>query len=258
MTGETAIDAFAAALADPAAPPPVGTRGRSGVPDARRFSVYRNNIAVGLIGALEARFPVARRMADEGLFREMARAFARSRKPRSPVMIAYGDDFPDFARAYLEAKGAGGDLPGLADVMRLENAWVGAYHAKDEPVATIADLGSLNPAALPLVRAKFHAAARLLRFSSPAASIWAAHQGRAELAEPTAGSAEDALVTRPDAEVTVRILPPGGYDFAAQLHAGATLADAAEGLADPGQFGTHLVGLVDAGAIRAIVPGEPA
>ena len=66
------------------------THGRMGAPDARRFAVYRNNVAVGLIGALEARYPVSRRIAGDDLFRAMARAFVRAHKPRSPVMIAYG------------------------------------------------------------------------------------------------------------------------------------------------------------------------
>ena len=64
-------------------------------------------MAVGLIGALEARYPVSRRIAGDDLFRAMARAFMRAHKPRSPVMIAYGEDFPEFAAAYLAAAGAG-------------------------------------------------------------------------------------------------------------------------------------------------------
>ena len=81
--------------------------GRLGAPDKRRFSVYRNNVAVGLIGALEARYPVSRRIAGDDLFRAMARAFVRAMKPRSPVMIAYGEEFPEFAAAYLAAAEAG-------------------------------------------------------------------------------------------------------------------------------------------------------
>ena len=72
-----------------------------GAPDARRFAVYRNNVAVGLIGALEARYPVSRRIAGDDLFRAMARAFVRAHRPRSPVMIAYGAEFPEFMAEYL-------------------------------------------------------------------------------------------------------------------------------------------------------------
>ena len=75
MPFETTVAAFAAALADPAAPPPADTRGRQGAPDARRFAVYRNNVAVGLIGAIEARYPVVRRMIGPDAFRALARAF---------------------------------------------------------------------------------------------------------------------------------------------------------------------------------------
>src|SRR6516162_1116212 len=101
MAFETTTSAFAAALVDPAASPPATTRGRMGAPDARRFAVYRNNVAVGLIGALEARYPVSRRIAGEDLFRAMARAFVRAYRPRSPVMIAYGGEFPEFVAEYL-------------------------------------------------------------------------------------------------------------------------------------------------------------
>ena len=103
MSFETTVRAFAAALGEPSAPPPAMTHGRMGAPDARRFAVYRNNVAVGLIGALEARYPVSRRIAGDELFRAMARAFVRAHKPRSPVMIAYGGEFPEFVADYLAA-----------------------------------------------------------------------------------------------------------------------------------------------------------
>src|SRR6202041_3530504 len=103
MSFETTVRAFAAALGEPSAPPPAMTHGRLGAPDARRFAVYRNNVAVGLIGALEARYPVSRRIGGDDLFRAMARAFVRANKPRTPVMIAYGGEFPKFAAAYLAA-----------------------------------------------------------------------------------------------------------------------------------------------------------
>ena len=110
---------FAAALADPAASPPLTTRGRLGVPDARRFSIYRNNVAVALIGVLEARYPVSRRIVGDDLFRAMARAFAGIRKPRSPVMIAYGEDFPEFAAACVAPIQAGP----ISSISRMWRVW---------------------------------------------------------------------------------------------------------------------------------------
>jgi hypothetical protein len=226
------------------------TRGRTGAPDARRFSVYRNNVAVGLIGALEARYPVSRRIAGDDLFRAMARAFAHASKPRSPVMIAYGEEFPEFLA------GCDGVEPCLVDVARLENTWVEAYHAEDAPAATVGELAALSPDRLPGARIAFHPAARLLRFSTPAASVWASAQGCDRPTAPTEGIGEDALVTRPDCDVRVRVLPPLAYDFALRLREGATLIEAAQALNDPAfDFGTHLVGLVDSGAVASIIPG---
>jgi hypothetical protein len=251
MPFESAVAAFATALCDPAAPPPAATRGRRGCADARRFAVYRNNVAVGLIGALEARYPVARRLLGPDAFRAIARAYIEAHKPRSPVLIAYGAAFPDF----IEARGPYPGLSLLADVARLENAWVEAYHAEDAPAAALADLAALDAEVLPNARIALHPAARLFSLATPAASIWASCQDGAE-SMPPPERGEDVLVARPEADVSVRVLPPAGFVFAKRLQEGARLAEAAMALPDPNEFGTHLVGLVAAGAIASILPGE--
>jgi hypothetical protein len=258
MPFETAIRSFAAALDEPSAAPPPMTRGRMGAPDRRRFSVYRNNVALGLIGALEARYPVSRRIAGDDVFRAMARAFVHAHKPRSPVMIAYGGEFPDFAEAYLSSGDAPPRVAMVADVARLESAWVEAYHAEDASVATVSDLSALDPEALLQARVAFHPAARCLRFLTPAASTWAAHQDGADPAARITFIPEDALITRPDCDVQVRVLPRLAYDFALTLHEGATLIEAAQALKDPAfDFGTHVVGLVESGAVTSVIPGRP-
>jgi hypothetical protein len=253
MPFEATIASFAAALANPSAPAPDNTRGRLGGPDSRRFSVYRNNVAVGLIGALEARYPVVRRIVGPDVFRAMARAFAAAHRPSSPVMIAYSDAFPDF----LEKAAADLELPLLPDVARLENAWIEAYHAADATVAILSDLAALAPDELPRARIEFHPAARLLRFATPAASIWAACQSDAAVPPPGRSQGEDVLVVRPEADVSVHVLPPGGHVFATRLRDGSTLAGAAEALPSPEDFGAHIVGLVESGAVASIMPGDP-
>ena len=58
------------------APPPAMTHGRMGAPDARRFAVSsQRNVTVGLIGALEARYPVSRRIVGDDFFRAIARIY---------------------------------------------------------------------------------------------------------------------------------------------------------------------------------------
>jgi hypothetical protein len=163
-------------------------------------------------------------------------------------------------------KGGGGanvivsvqQAPGcLVDVARLENAWVEAYHAEDAAATTVADLAMLSPDCLPDTRVAFHPAARLLRFATPAASVWASAQSCNQPAAPTEGSPEDALITRPDFDVRVRVLPSLGYDFALSLREGATLVEAVAAVNEPGfDFGAHLVGLVESGAVASIIPGQ--
>jgi hypothetical protein len=256
MSFETTVRAFAAALGEPSAPAPATTHGRLGAPDARRFAVYRNNVAVGLIGALEARYPVSRRLAGDHLFRAIARTFVRANKPRSPVMISYGAEFPEFVADFLGAVEAGFAHSVLVDVARLENAWVEAYHSEDAVAATVGDLAALGPDCLPDTRIAFHPAARLMRFATSAATVWTSAQSSDGPATGASSGAEDALITRPDCDVHVRVLPPHAYDFAQTLREGATLIEAVAAVNDPAfDFGTHLVGLVESGAIASIMTG---
>ena len=218
MSFETTVRAFAAALDDPPAATPAMTHGRMGAPDARRFAVYRNNVAVGLIGALEARYPVSRRIAGDDLFRAMARAFVRAHKPRTPVMIAYGGEFPDFVaasgvtgRRLIASSRAGRAIQSRRPAL---HPWIAsltlamttrlAQDACSSPMSRgsrtpgsrpitprtpsrrrLATSPRSAPIRLPDTRIAFHPAARLLRFATPAASIWASAQsgeqpGRAE------------------------------------------------------------------------------
>ena len=97
-----------------------------------------------------------------------------------------------------------------------------------------------------------------MRFATPAASVWASAQEGAEPGASERAGAEDALITRPDCDVRVRVLPPLGYDFALRLREGATLVEAAIAMNDAEfDFGAHLVGLVESGAVASVVPGNP-
>ena len=246
MRFDATTDAFAAALTDPARPAPSQTQGREGRPDARRFAVYRNNVAVGLIASLEMRYPVTRRVVGDDFFRAMARAFVATNKPSSPVLILYGAQFPAFLGTFEPAR----EIAYLSDVARLENAWVESYHSADATPMELSELAAIDPKRLAEVRFEFHPAVRLLRFAHPAASIWAAHQGPGEPRALECWRPEEALIARPHADVGVRILPPGGHDFAAALLAGAPLGEAVAQLAAEGTDpGPHLVGLIEAGAV---------
>jgi len=247
------VDAFAAALADPAAATPAQTRGRVGAPDALRFAVYRNNIALSLIASLAARYPITRRLVGEDFFRAMARAYAAANKPNTPVLIRYGGDFPAFIAGFDPAR----DLAYLADVARLENAWVEAYHAAEAAPLALAALAGLDEESLAAAGVVFHPAARLLSSDHPVASIWAAHQGVGEVARVENWRPEEALITRPEAEVLLRVLPPGGFAFANALLKDASVGEAHQAVGvENFDAGAHLVGLIEAGALTKLKTRE--
>jgi hypothetical protein len=71
--------AFASALLDPTLPVPDGVTSARGEGDAKRFAVYRNNVAVSLAKALGQRFPVVQRLVGDAFFNGMARAICSPR-----------------------------------------------------------------------------------------------------------------------------------------------------------------------------------
>ncbi|MGC4026647.1 MAG: DNA-binding domain-containing protein [Mesorhizobium sp.] len=238
---------FAAALFGPETMPPGLTTAR-GEADASRFAVYRNNVSVALIKALEGRFPVTRRIVGDVFFRAMAHAFIAENKPKSPLIFEYGDALPSFIEKFEPASG----LPYLADVARLEAAWTDAYHAAEASVLEVSDLGAMRQP----MQCRFitHPSSVLVKCGHPAGTIWAVNQ-LAEVPPISISEPETILIVRPFAEVRVQILPPQDALFAERLFAGFNLGDAGqEALSrnDQFDFGTALVGLIALGAFTKI------
>ncbi|MGH6867688.1 MAG: DNA-binding domain-containing protein, partial [Methylocella sp.] len=60
---------FARALRDPGLVLPQGVTSYNSEAPQERFAVYRNNVMVGLVSALQARFPATRKIAGEDFFK---------------------------------------------------------------------------------------------------------------------------------------------------------------------------------------------
>ena len=213
---------FSAALLSPDAPAPSLVTGPRGKQAEKRYNVYRNNVTVSLIEALASIFPAVQRITGPDFFRAMARFHVRGNPPASPLLFEYGRDFPDFIDDYEYAAG----MPWLSDVARVERSWLDAYHAADAPAMQAEALGRVSPEELGALVFTPHPATRLVSSAYPAATIFAMNRdggtvGRVE------DRAEDALITRVDDEVVVRLLPPGGAAFLGALLDGRRLAVAA-------------------------------
>ena len=181
---------FASAVFDPALPVPGDLRSLGAAAGEDRFAVYRNNVMVGLIGGLRDAYPVVCRLVGDEFFRAMAGVFARAHPPRSPVMLQYGGGFANFIATFPPVSG----LPYLADVARLERAWVESYHAPEaQPLASLPSADG--------VRARLHPAARLVRSPFPILAIWQANQHDNPIPLELSPDGDNVLVTRPAAEV---------------------------------------------------------
>jgi len=245
--------AFRLALLDAAAPVPAGLLSPRGDPDRRRFAVYRNNVHVGLVNALRSRFPLVEALVGEAFFAGMAHAFVVGHKPTSPVLMHYGDDLPCFIESFAPAA----SVPYLADVCRLECAATESYHAADRHALAPARLGERlagDPAGL---RLQLHPAARLVASRFPIGTIHALHQPGASQ-RPAGSGPETVLITRPEAQLRLTILPVADLRFATALFAGATLGEAVEtGAGKDFDFGSALVGLAAAGCFLDDLGGSP-
>ena len=235
---------FARGLLDPALPPPSGLSATAG------YDVYRNNVTVSLINALAEIYPAVKRITGATFFRAMARAHVRATPPTSPLLFDYGRAFPDFVEAYEYAQ----ETPWLADVARIERAWLDAYHAPEAPLLSAPTLSAVPAEALPTARLIPHPATKIVRSALPAVSIFAANRQAGEV-EAIAAGPEDALITRPGIDVLVRRLPPGGARFISHLVAGEPLveaADAALAECDAFDLSVSLAGVLEAGAFSAL------
>jgi len=212
---------FAQALLDPEVAVPPGLTDPQGRPAPKRFAVYRNNVAASLTRALEAGFPVIRKLLGDSYFAAIAGIHLRAHPPRSRQIMLYGQDFPDFLAGFPPLA----HLPYLADVARLELALRQSYHAADSTPIPPAAL-ALPEAALLASRFTLAPSLRLLRSPHPVFAIW---QANARTGPAPAPGAQDVLVLRAEFDPEPHLLPPGAADFIAALGRGAPLAQALAG-----------------------------
>jgi hypothetical protein len=255
QSATSANAAFASALLDPDKATPLQVSGPHGKAADKRYNVYRNNVTVSLIAALAATFPATRRITGEDFFRAMARSHIRASPPTSPLLFEYGRDFPGFIERYEYAR----SMPWLADVARIERAWLDAYHAADVPSLLPQDLASVPLERLEEIVLVPHPATHIVFSPYPAVSIFAANRSSGPVGPIEATGQEAALVTRPALDVTVRTLPPGGFTFLDHLIKGETFGAAvAAAIAASAEFdlSANIVGVLQAGAFTAIHQGD--
>ena len=164
---------FVESLRDPDLPVPNGVELGSGKNlQSKSFYVYRNNVAVVLTENLAASYLVTTELVSQEFFTGLVRVFIDLNAPRFPVMLHFGEHFPELISDFEPAQ----SLPFLADVTLIECSWNQAYNALDACPMGIEFLQEAAPDLLQDAVLQLHLSLQVPRSAWPAFSIWYLHQ----------------------------------------------------------------------------------
>jgi Putative DNA-binding domain len=247
MSWQNGAVLFAASLLDAERDAPNFLTSANGVNDARRFAVYKNNVTVSLVRALQSNFPAIVKLVGEEYFSALARVFVTNHPPKSRIMAQYGAEFPAFLAGF-EPLAA---YPYLADVAQLEQIWREAYHEADAKPVTLDQLATVPATDVAALRFTAHPAARFLQSRYAAGSIFSANRSDNEHRHIDAAKSEYALITRPHFDCALRILNGAEGAFVSGLLNGETLQGSATKAMATGEdfdLSASIAGILQAGA----------
>jgi hypothetical protein len=159
-------------------------------PATGAMAVYRNTVLHGSVEALRSNYPVVEQIVGSDMFAQVAVDYASECPPRHAVLALYGERFAD----WLERQPWIEDLPYLPDVARVERLWIESLMGADaEPLSAADVLGRKVFEHGPVL----HPAVRFGWLSTPAMSIWLAHQQSISSELEVDWKAEGALFARP-------------------------------------------------------------
>jgi hypothetical protein len=250
------LQAFGRGLLDPAATPSALFRGRPGQ-IARRFAIYRGNLAAVWEKSLAAAYPVLRMLVGEEFFAALGKAYGRSHASTSGDVNQFGAALPAFLQDFPHTQ----DFPYFPDLARLEWAVHVAHYAADATALDAAGLAACCAEDLDGLTLQLRPGHAVLRADWAVEPVWRAHQGAAPQALACAlDTPSCALVYRPHWRVEVRALGEGEFAALTAIESGAGLGDALEaGLAaDPAFDPASLIPAWLAQGLFAAPPARPA
>ncbi|HDZ80864.1 MAG TPA: DUF2063 domain-containing protein [Roseobacter sp.] len=216
----TSLDSFRLGLLDPGYPAPAGLENGAHKAAGNRYDVYRNNVTHSLIAALRTAFPLVCKILGSKSFAGLAPAFVRSHPPRSPLMMHYGAEFPQFLANFPELSKFGF----LSDCAKLDLAFRASYHAADSLSIDPTAFQTLPPDVVMQERLKLAPSTRVLRSRWPIFDIWR-FNNVINAPKPTL-QAQDVLITRPEFDPQPHLLPTGAASWLDRLGKGDTFGEA--------------------------------
>lgn len=239
---------FAKGLLDPNLPTPEGVVGPGGRAAGKRYDVYRNNVVVSLTEALASAYPVIQTIVGKEFFDAMAGVHVRKHPPKSPLMIYYGEDFPNFLTKFPPTS----HLGYLPDVARVELARRQAYHAVDASPCAPEKLANLDGNKLYDARIVLHPSIRIIRSRYPVFSIWRFNS--TDDKSPIGEAREITMISRAADEVIMQNPTAGTAMFIESLMTDplGVAMDKAKGVQSDFDLAGNLTELLSAGLITDI------
>jgi Putative DNA-binding domain len=187
------------------------------------MTVYRNTTLHGTVEALRANYPVVAAIIGDQMFSGIAAEYSESCPPISPVLADYGRGFAD----WIEYQPWAADISYLPDVARFERLHIEALFAADNEPLTTDMIATTGADDWTQVRLRLHPAARFGWATTPAMSIWLAHQRPAKRLIDPDWHAEGGLFVRPFGQVAAHPLKPAAHRFLFGIRLGETIGSSA-------------------------------
>jgi hypothetical protein len=189
-----------------------------------RVQVYRNNTRILLTDALAANFPTVFSLLGKNFFKVLATSFIQSHPPRSPCLYTYSNNFADYIASFSPVQ----ELPYISHVARLDYAINLAHHGANAFHINAETISAIQPELHGQMTFTPHPAMTMISSPYPVYDIWFMHQSVSELdcAITLDVGAQDVLITRPQFDPKVTLIPAGEVEFTQRLLRGDSLETA--------------------------------
>lgn len=202
---------------------------QKGIPSEDRIGVYRGNVMLSIIDALQHTFPTIYSVVGDAFFKIMMKEFITKHPPKTACLFDYGYAFPEFIRSYKPAS----SLPYLTGIAHLDWAHHQAYHHDDVPALDPRHLKNMDESAYIDLTLKLHPTVHLLHSKYAIDKIWqegqkddhdhADNDDRIYIDQPVW-----LLIYRKNYHVAMHHLCPGGFTMLKHMKAQKSLHESLE------------------------------